>query len=281
MNLQDVHMNLRLVKLVKKALIIYVVKRATSSVSEKYAKGLYILLLSPTLLTYALLHHDKISYGYRKFLMSYTYPECKLEKDQAYEGCQQVHGEKGCTTSFNENCTVTITSTVRLYASMYAVIYFMDSMYDVVHSKYSSSFTRTKVKRVLFHVLRSSSFFISQCLAQRLLLCSFNKVQKKLRKKDVIDEFTPDKMELYILSALGSIPILLERSCRVKQINNLVISHILLGRWMYALRKAEREEKKTWVISSLPLQLFLAVAARDGNISFLPLLSAFITALTF
>src|SRR5205085_7921114 len=80
----------------------------------------YILFLSPLLLTQALWRHDTVSYNYRRFLMSFTYPECRFSSDAVYRKCNDVHpAEWSCRRAFFTNVRQTVKRVFRLYSRLY------------------------------------------------------------------------------------------------------------------------------------------------------------------
>lgn len=248
-------------KLLKISAIIYTVRR-WNSLPLKYAQPLYILLLSPLLLTQALWRHDTVSYNYRRFLMSFTYPECNFSSDAVYRRCDNVHpAEPSCRSSFLSNIGITVKRVFRLYSRLY---FFHTIVTLILARKNMSWFIANKIiKSGLINTLRSTAFLSGQTITQRALLCAA--ANKKL-------SISPKS--LYAMSVIGSVPILFERRFRVRQLNSMIISHLIAG------QRGIMEEK----ILKLPIPFagFLATVASD-RLSVVPIaiLLSLLTSLQF
>src|SRR6478609_7922091 len=112
---------IRAKQLAKITAIIYSVRR-WNKVPPHSAKKFYIFALSPLLLTEAISRADTISYNYRKFLLGFTYPESKLDKDDALANCSHFHPEEpSCVKAFKGNVYTTIERVFKMYIKLYAL----------------------------------------------------------------------------------------------------------------------------------------------------------------
>lgn len=200
------------------ASIIYTIRRL-NFLPIRYSKPLYILGLSPLLLVQALWNYDTVSYTYRRFLMSFTYPECQVSEEMVFRTCKTVHrSEKSCFKALKMNVFRTIKRVFRIYSR----IYFFKVIFQLILSK--NKMTKDLAKSIVFDglkkTLRSTAHLAGQTLLQRSLLCTATAAKIQL---------TPAK--LYALSAVGSLPVLFERTSRVKQVNDMVLSHLVIGQW--------------------------------------------------
>jgi hypothetical protein len=251
------------------AAVIYSVRR-NNTVPDKYAKWLYITILSPLLLVRSMWTHDEISYNYRKFLMSFTYPECKFRKEQVYRSCKSVHPEEyNCRDAFYKNFLRSIRRVWRMYTRLYilqtCIVLFLS------RKTLGKKDACNKVKQGIVHALQSTAFLAGQTILQRILLCTSEKLDIQM---------TP--LKLYMISMLGSVPVLFERDSRVKQVNNLVLSHILVGTERKLSGSLSPAAEKDLVPSLFPLFLIVATLAREkGTLYLLSLVISLATAVTF
>lgn len=237
--------------------VIYTVKR-WNIVPVGYAKPTYIFLLSPLLLTEALWNNDSICYQYKRSLMYLTYPDCKMTPDKKYRKCSDVHNpEKSCRDAFIKNSVITISRALKMYSKFYI----FQALFALVLTCRSRERAKVIIRTALVNTLRSSLFISGQTILQRLLLCGSSAYHINI---------TPWK--LYLMSVIGSIPILLERSFRTQQLNSLIISHLIVGQM----------KKRKITTPLVPLGFFLSTYAADRfQILRIPFTVSLATAFTF
>lgn len=248
---------------IKISLVLYSIRRL-NKISLDNAKLWYIFVLSPLLISRALLHPDEISYRYRSFLLGYTYPECQLRRDQSFSTCREMHPvTPQCLLAAKDACFTSVKRVWRMYLQLYTVHGMAFLVIAKILHRYMFVAPRMKsFKQVLrfeiVNVLRSTAFLAGQTLLQRLFLCASTNYNISL-----------NEIKLYLMAIAGSIPIVFERDFRAQQVNNLVLSHLIIGQ----LRK------KSLVKTSLPLWLFSYVLALDQfSLRLVSLLISIITA---
>ena len=198
-------------KLINLILIIYTVKR-WNKLPAKYAKLMY-MFLSPLLLTRAFLESDLISNRYRRFLLSFTYPNAPFKQNFKYGSCESVHSsDETCNDLIRKEWKVTVRNVINLYTRFYIVqALLLMLLTRTVHLK-------TRISDTVKSILRSTMFLGGQTLLQRHILCAANQYGIQI-----------DKPTMFGLCAVGSVPVVFERSHRVRQINGLMICHLIIG----------------------------------------------------
>lgn len=228
-------------EIVKTAIIIYTIRRF-NPISTDRAKYYYILLLSPILLTLALLQNNSISWKYRKFLINFTYPKNEYTKLDTFKKCRdKAHpNDTDCRTSFKNDLFQTISKILKMYLRLYTV---HGIIFYIVNNRYQRKQHMTTIARKeLINTMRSSIFLTGQTILQRGTLCLLSSHDKSI---------TPWK--LYIGSVLGSVSICVERPARAQQLNNLILSHIIVGQL----------KKRSIIKSQLPWWLLTGVVIYD------------------
>lgn len=200
--------------IINSSIIIYSIK--SDFLKNKFnPKLLYIFLYSPVLLTTGFFYKDIVSFNYWKFLLSLTFPEynCKKIKNNIEENnteCKLYHkNENSCYLAFYNNYTKTIIRT----SSMYSKFYIINTLFNVL----TVNKTKNKVQlliNTISSILYSTVFLSGQTILMRILLCNTNLKSKIL---------------LYFISLISSLPILFERNTRVIQVNNMIISNLVIG----------------------------------------------------
>lgn len=254
------------------AMIIYTIKNSRL-LDIKHAKPLYILILSPFLLLTSLWNSDTISYQYRKFLLSFTFPECRLDTTQKLVDCKSLHvNEKDCYKALKNNATTTMKKTFLLYWKLYFVEYILT--FIIIRKLKFTSFTNEKKNILvpLYSTLCSFLFLGGQTILQRIVICLHKDKNNYLSKKS-----------LFLSSIPASVPVLLERNDKVAQVNNLVASHIIVG----ALKKYDRENGilKGFVhgklLPTVALSLFVPMWIYDKTINLSTMFVSIVLAKTF
>lgn len=166
----------RAYELTKIALVIYSIRRL-NRISLENAKLWYIFVFSPLLISRALLHPEEISYRYRCFLIGYTYPECKLQRNQSFSTCQDMHPiTPQCILAAKETCVTSVKRIWRMYLQLYTVhgLVFI-AIARTLHKYMFTSRVHIPVKDIMrievVNVFRSTLFLSGQTLLQRLFLC--------------------------------------------------------------------------------------------------------------
>lgn len=247
----------RFLYLIRVTAYIYCVKRHYK-LSPVWSKFLYILVFSPVMLTRALWEHDTISYKYRHFLMSITYPECALYDKDVYRGCKNAH-QNDCIVDLKNNFPRMFRRIFRTYYNFY----FIHTLVNVISAwrknKLNKEVFKTILSKGMLNIVRSTIFLLSQTTIQRVALCTSQKYSRRENQSQI----TP--LKIYLLSVIGSLPILIERPSRVKQINSLLISHLIVGSlnknlsynwipflsWFRTIADEEKIDKLTMVVSML------------------------------
>lgn len=241
----------RFMEIIKTAFIIYTIRRL-NPIPIRQAKLYYVLFLSPLLLTKALTTNNEISPKYRRFLFNFSYPENTFNGETVMQNCRDLHPKSdnsSCIKSFKDNCLVTIRRVAKMYARLYClhgviVLLVTRKLYEFLDLNTTS---RSRIKDVFknecVNTVRSTAFLAGQTLFQRLLLCAGSYSKEKLGSRNI-----------YLLSILGSIPVYFERPFRVQQVNNLVMSHIIVGQM----------KKFDLLKSQLPLCMFLSTVLSDS-----------------
>lgn len=242
----------RLESMIKSAAVVYSIRRV-NNVPLDLGKWVYLLLLSPYMLSRSLWTHDEISYKYRHFLTSLTYPECNLAKKQVFRHCNTFHSDElSCTKAFASNFLKTIKSVWKMYLRLYTIqtLIFMFLSRKRMDKKRAC----LMVKSGLSNAVRSSCFLGGQAMLQRVLLCLMGKMGM---------DVTP--RTFYLISILGSLPIFFEREFRVKQVNSIILSQVIVGQ----MRKWKRSEEdddgnvKKNIDSILPAAMVLGTLVKD------------------
>lgn len=261
----------KVLEMIKTALIIYTIRRF-NPIPLQRAKNYYILLLSPLLLTLALLKNNTISWRYRKRLVNFTYPKNKYTENDTFktEGlCEtKLHPqEPSCSKSLRKSALITIVDVLRMYTKLYSlhgiVTFFLTK---ILHRRISPYLkTNMTAKRIahteLISTLKSTSFLAAQTILQRSMLCLMSTYNMSIHP-----------LKVYLGCILGSLPILVEQDSRVQQVNNLVISHILVG----------QAKKMNLLQSKLPWLIFTGTIIYDSvSLHTVTLLMSFITSCTF
>jgi len=176
---------------------------------KKYSKFTYILLISPVLLSNGFYCTGLVSNKYWKFLWKLCYPESFKDQQTEYTGtCVKYHpNEPKCEEAIKNNLTVSLPKIL----TMYNKLYFIHGLYLLFVKRIS---LKKVLKTELLNILSSSSFLFLQTLLQRVGICGIKNL---------------NTVKFYLLSMICSTPILLERSNRVSQINNMMISNICVG----------------------------------------------------
>lgn len=253
-------------KILQVAALVYSVRR-WNRVPISHGKLLYIFFLSPVLLVRSMWTHDEISYTYRRFLMSFTYPECKLGRQEVYRSCKNLHvSDENCYTSFTHQ----FWKAVRKAWRMYLRIYMLQAC--ILMFLRRKSLTRRRaclvIQNGIKNAVRSTAFFSGQTGCIRMLLCLAESHKVVMTKRT-----------LYLLSVIGSIPIMFERGFRVRQINSMVASHLLYG----ALEKLSAKEKDGNIIFSLyaPVVACVGTCIWEQRVILSTAMVSIITAATF
>jgi len=254
----------RLKSVVKISFVNYCI-RLYNPIPLKLAKWTYVFLLSPLLLTRALLTPDEICLRYRRFLMSFTYPEKNIVDDNAFSSCATMHKDQpACGKAFVRHCMETIRRIFRMYLRLYimhgiVLLLVLNRFYTTIDRTHRKKTNLTNVLRFeLYNTLRSTAFLSGQTLLQRSLLCLATKYKVRMTQKRV-----------YAMSIVGSLPVLFERDFRTQQVNNLVLSHLAIG----YLRK------RGWMDTGMPWWLFGATVVGSG-VNGIALLISLLTSFT-
>lgn len=204
-------------KLAKTAVIVYAARR-WNVIPTRYSKLSYILVLSPTMLAHLICHPDLISYKYRRFLISLTYPESIFKKELIlYDSCKEFHPEQSCIDAFKTNWKRTLNAVFKIYVRFYLVAF----LFSILWNKKRTNL-RTHGKSCALNCVKSTAFLVSQTLLQRALLCYAS-------NQDDLRAIEDRKKLIWFLSMCGSTPVMFERDSRVKQVNSLVLAHLYVG----------------------------------------------------
>ena len=236
--------------------IIYAVKRL-NRLPVKHSKLYYITFFSPLLLTRALWSEDVVSFHYKRFLMSLTYPDAKkITRNDVFRHCSDIHmPTDSCLNSFFENVKRTIKKTFLMYLKVYGANF----LFAVLLSKKFRN--RKLVKTYIENLVRSTLFLCCQTILSRALMCLVS--NKKI---------SPTAAKLYLINMVGAIPIVFERKVRTKQLNSLILSHLIIGQ----LRKSNLFS------TALTNTTFAATLAFDSfKIATVPFVVSILTSLTF
>lgn len=244
-------MYVRFCEILKTAFVVYTIRQLNPIPIHK-AKLYYILFLSPLLLTKSLVSNNDISHNYRKFLFNFSYPENTFKQETIMKNCRDLHSKStpdGCIESFKKNFHITIQRVLKMYSRLYClhgIVLFLitKKLYKFINPRLQTNIsTRSIVKSECLNTLRSTAFLAGQTLLQRILLCIRSSSMEKLNAANI-----------YLLSILGAIPIYFERPFRVQQVNNLVMSHLIVGQM----------KKYNMLQSQLPLCMFLSTILCDS-----------------
>ncbi len=248
-------------ELARVAVLTYVIRR-WNFLPSSHAKSTYIFFLSPLLLTRSLCYTGLISHKYRKLLVAFSYPECDFRKSDVYQSCETVHAQNNnCSISFMTNFHKTVIRALKMYTQFYCFRSIILAL--LARRKMSQEFVRKMIKDTCKSIARSTLNISLQSFSQRILLCLAARAHISI---------TP--LKLYLLSIIGSLPVLIERRNRVHQFNNFVLSHLVVGKY--------KNEKSNHLKNILPLIALLSSIALDkGKID--PMIAgvSLITSLSF
>lgn len=176
-------------------------------IPNKYSNLLYILVISPLVICNGFYNTGIITTKYWKFLrsMSYPYTGGKI----IYNGnCSVYHNNKECSNTLLKNDYL---YTLHKISSMYFKYY-------LVHGAYILLLKKIPVTKVLIQEFqnwfRSSAFLFLQNVLQRFLMC-------KIPNISII--------HLYLITCFSSNCIIFENLNRVKQINIMMLSNIMIS----------------------------------------------------
>jgi len=128
----------------------------------------------------------------------------------------------------------------RLYAFHGLVMYLLVQLVPNIHKRIAA---KNIMRKELINTFRSTVFLSGQTLLQRVILCSLSNVGGAVHP-----------LKVYLASVIGSTPIFAERDFRVQQVNNLVLSHLLIGQ----MRKHDLVKTK------LPYAVLAAAVVKDS-----------------
>jgi hypothetical protein len=175
-------------------------------IPNKYSKLLYAVVISPLVIGNGFYNTGIITTKYWKFLRNMCYP---------HSG-EKLTYDSDCSIYHNEECSNTLLKNDYLYTlHKITSMYFK---YYLIHGTYLLIFKKTPITKVLIkefeNWVRSSAFLFLQNVFQRFSMC-------KIPNISII--------HLYLITFLSSNCIFFESINRVKQINTMMLSNMIIS----------------------------------------------------
>jgi hypothetical protein len=178
-------------------------------IPSKYSKLLYISIISPLVICNGFYNTGVVTQRYWRFLRSMCYPHSG--EKLTYDG--------DCHIYHNKECSNTLLKHDYLYTLH--KITFMYFKYYVIHGLYLLIFKKRPISKVLIkefeNWFRSSAFLFLQNAFQRFYMCKVPEISNI------------STIHLYLITFFSSNFILFENTGRVKQINTMMLSNMIIS----------------------------------------------------